>query len=325
MDCPQIKPYLSSIEELMQITLNAEDERIYGLLAPYVMRGGKRIRPMLALLTCGATGGKYEAVLEPAAIIELFHNFTLIHDDIEDDSQFRRGKPTLHISHGLPMALNSGDALYTLIWKKIVSLDLEPEKLIELQKLYSNAFKKVVDGQGIEISWIQSEKFDVSEEEYLQMIGGKTSALIGLSCELGALFGNGTHNSNFREFGENIGAAFQIHDDILNVTGDFEKYKKEIGGDISEGKRTLMVVHCLKNASEDDKQRLISILKSHSKDKKDIDEAIALLNKYDSIDYARKYSINLIKESKIAIEKLPDSADKQSLLSLADYVISREL
>ncbi len=325
MDCPHIKSYLLSIEQLMQNTLNAEDERIYGLLAPYVMRGGKRIRPTLALLACGATGGKYESVLEPAAIIELFHNFTLIHDDIEDDSEFRRGKPTLHITHGLPMALNSGDALYTLIWKKIVSLDLEPAKLFELQRLYANAFKKVVDGQGIEISWIQFEKFDVSEEEYLQMIGGKTSALIGLSCELGALFGDGTHNSNFREFGENIGAAFQIHDDILNVTGDFEKYQKEIGGDISEGKRTLMVVHCLKHASAADNEKLISILKSHSKDKKDIDEAIALLNKYGSVEYARQYSIKLIKESKLAIEKLPDSVDRQSLLSLADYVISREL
>ncbi len=324
MDCPQIRSHLSSIEELMQNTLNAEDERIYGLLAPYVMRGGKRIRPMLALLTCGATGGKYESVTEAAAIIELFHNFTLIHDDIEDDSQFRRGKPTLHITHGLPMALNSGDALYTLIWKKIVSLDLEPKKLLELQRLYANAFKKVVDGQGIEISWIQSDKFDVSEEEYFQMIGGKTSALIGLSCELGALFG-GNNNLNFREFGENIGAAFQIHDDVLNVTGDFEKYQKEIGGDISEGKRTLMVVHCLKNASEEDKERLISILRSHSKDKKEIDEAISLLRKHGSVDYARQYSINLVKESKAAIEKLPDSPDKQSLLSLADYVISREL
>ena len=123
MDTPaQAVPYLQAVERMMEDELSKEDKRVYGMLIPFLKRGGKRIRPTLAILSCGAVGGDRSAVVEPAAVIELFHNFTLIHDDIEDDSQFRRGEPTLQITHGIPVALNSGDALYTFLWKKLVSL-----------------------------------------------------------------------------------------------------------------------------------------------------------------------------------------------------------
>jgi geranylgeranyl diphosphate synthase type I len=307
----------------MEKELDEEDERIYGMLSPFIMRGGKRIRPVLALLSCGAVGGKYSDAIQPAAMIELFHNFTLIHDDIEDDSQFRRGEPTLHITHGIPIAINSSDALYTLIWKKIVSMEMPSKRLMELQRMYAESFKRVVDGQGIEISWINSGRFDVKEQEYLKMIEGKTSALIGLSCEVGAFLGNHEYREILKNYGEKIGAAFQIHDDILNVTGDFKKYKKEIGGDISEGKRTLMVVYSLRNSPK--KKKLVSILTSHSKNKEDIEEAINILKDSGSIEYASSYSDKLVKEAKEQIKELPDSKDKKSLIKIADYVISREL
>lgn len=321
-----IKSPLEEVERTMQALLAAEDERVYGLLGPFLKRGGKRIRPVMSLLSCGAAGGSYKAAIEPAAIIELFHNFTLIHDDIEDSSQFRRGEPTLHITHGIPMALNSGDALYTLLWKKLVNLDMKPSKLLALQKLYAEAFKRVVDGQGIELSWIWNKRFDISEEEYLAMIGGKTSALMGLACEAGAFMGEAGKRTRaaLRDYGEKLGIAFQIQDDVLNVTGRFEKYQKEIGGDISEGKRTLMVVHCLARATEEERQRLTSILSSHSKKQEDISEAISLLGKYGSIEYAGRRAAKLVAEAKKRIAPLPQSGDKEALLSIADYVITRE-
>jgi len=323
---PALRSNLSDVERNMEETLAREDPRVYGLLVPFLKRGGKRIRPALCLLSCGAVGGKYGDVLQPAAIIELFHNFTLIHDDIEDNSQFRRGEPTLHVSHGIPIALNSGDALYTFLWDRLVSLGMKPARIVKLQKLYAAAFKRVVEGQGIELSWIREGRFNVSEEDYLVMIGGKTSALMGLSCEAGALIG-GTGKRQcraLRDYGESIGAAFQIQDDVLNLTGEFQKYKKEIGGDITEGKRTLMVVHCLAKADEKDKQRLTAILASHSKEKADIDEAIAILKKHGSIDYARKRAEKLVNEAKKRLRSLKDGDDKANLLSIADYVINRE-
>src|SRR4030095_698996 len=255
---PHIRPHLSKVESVMERDLSAEDARIYGMLVPFITRGGKRIRPAVSLLSCGAVGGKYQDCVDCAAIIELFHNFTLIHDDIEDDSQFRRGEPTLHVAYGIPIALNSGDALYTFLWKKLVNLDMPAPKMVKLQKLCADSFKRVVDGQGVELAWIRAKRFDVSEEEYMQMISGKTSALLGLSCEGGAILGGaiGSRCRMLRQYGELIGAAFQIQDDVLNLTGDFDKYKKEIGGDVTEGKRTLIVVHCLQNAPAPERKRL---------------------------------------------------------------------
>jgi len=321
-----IKTYLSEVESIMESDLQHQDERIYGMLIPFIKRGGKRIRPALCLLSCGAVGGKYDDVVTPASVIELFHNFTLIHDDIEDDSRFRRGEPTLHVSYGIPIALNSGDALYTFLWKKLISFDMEETKLIKLQKLYAASFKRVVDGQGIELSWIHNNRFDVSESEYLQMINGKTSALMGLSCEIGVFLGGGDKKiqNTLREYGEKLGTAFQVQDDVLNVIGDFKKYKKEIGGDISEGKRTIMVVHCLNHSNESDKKQLLSILASHSKKQADISTAIKLLEKYGSIEYAKNTAISLVEDAKKCLSPLKSSKDKKTLEQVADYVITRE-
>ncbi|MFH1520608.1 MAG: polyprenyl synthetase family protein [Candidatus Micrarchaeota archaeon] len=321
-----IKSYLDKVEITIEKELSNEDSRTYGMISPFIRRGGKRIRPALMFLSCGASGGKYESVVQASVILELFHNFTLIHDDIEDNSDFRRGEPTLHITCGLPIALNSGDALYTLLWKKLVFLDMKQSLLSKLQKLYSSAFKKVVDGQGIELSWIHSGRFDISEKEYLTMINGKTSTLISLSCEAGGLLAGASKKVMvaLHDYGEKIGAAFQIQDDILNLTGNFETYKKEIGGDISEGKRTLMVVHCLEKANEANKSSLISILSSHSKNQEDILTAITILDKHGSIDYAKSYAKNLVADAKKELRLLPDSEDKKALLSIADYVINRE-
>jgi len=323
---PHISSHLSEVEAEMERDLSKEDPRVYGLLLPFIRRGGKRIRPALALLSCKAAGGRYEDMISPAAIIELFHNFTLIHDDIEDDSRFRRGEPALHVSHGIPIALNSGDALYTLLWKKLVSLDIRPSRLHKLQILCASAFKRVVEGQGIELSWIRENRFDVGEKEYLEMIGGKTSALMGLSCEAGALMagGNAASRKALSKYGELMGAAFQIQDDVLNLTGDFEKYKKEIGGDISEGKRTLMVVHFLSNASKEDCRRIISILSSHSKDPAEVSWAIGALTRAGSVEYARERAKSLAAQAERMLARLPDSKDLASLAEIARYSVSRE-
>jgi geranylgeranyl pyrophosphate synthase len=323
---PHISAHLASVEQLMEGGLSAEDSRVYGLLSPFIRLGGKRIRPALCILSCSAAGGRYEDAVAPASIIELFHNFTLIHDDIEDDSRFRRGEPALHVSHGVPMALNSGDALYTLLWGKLIELKMPPARLLKLQALYVSAFKRVVEGQGIELSWIRDGRFDVGEKEYLGMISGKTSALMGLSCEAGAFIAGARApvRRALAEYGEAMGAAFQIQDDVLNLTGDFDKYKKEIGGDISEGKRTLMVVHCLSKAPADECRRLTSILGSHSKDPQEISWAIETLGRHGSVEYARNRARALTSRALKMLTRLPDSADRRSLAAIAEYAITRE-
>jgi len=321
------KPQLKLVEAQMKNLLDCERKDVYGMLYPFIERGGKRIRPLLAIFCCEAVGGDIQKVINPAAALELFHNFTLIHDDIADSSEFRRGEPTLHISLGIPIALNSGDALYTIVWKGIVELDLEPKELVELQSLYVDTFKLVTEGQGMELDWYRTNNFNVTEDKYFEMINRKTAALIGLSCQLGAFIGGAETKVQdaLRKFGERIGTAFQIHDDVLNVIGDFEKYQKEIGGDISEGKRSLMIVHLLSVADESEKKKVVEVLSTHSKKSEDVKTVIELLKKHGSVDYASKIARNLVDEAKAELDVIPSSEAKDKLLEVADFVVSREL
>jgi len=321
-----IQAYMEEIDRKIFDKLNSEDERIYGITAPFLKKSGKRLRPALCLLSCGMAGGKYGSVVDIAAIIEIMHNVTLIHDDIEDKSRFRRGEPTLHTTYGTPTAINCGDALYNFAWNWMLDLSFEPGRIIDLQKRYSKGIKRMVQGQGYEIEWTREDNFSVSEEEYLKMISGKTAALMEISCETGAFFADADDNliARFGRFGSVLGTAFQIHDDVLNVIGDFSKYKKDIGGDIFEGKRTLMVIHAIANGKENQTRRLKEILTSHSDNDEDIKEAIGILSDCGSIDYARSFSKRLSEEAKEILEPFEDSKDKKSMLQIADYVIERE-
>ena len=321
-----VKEELELLEKEIERTIPVDPKEVYQMLLPYIKRGGKRIRPTLAFLCCNAVGGNSQKIIKPAAIIELFHNFTLIHDDIEDNSDMRRGEPTLHKIYGIPVALNSGDAFYTSIWQAILDLELKEKDKISLAKLYGSAFRRVVEGQGIELNWHIKNNFDISENDYLNMISGKTAALLGLSCELGAYLGgaNKSNTNSLKSAGEYLGFSFQIKDDVLNLTGDFEKYKKEIGGDISEGKRTLMIIHALKNANEQEKRFIKEILSSHSKNQDDLNRVISIIKDTGAIIYANKKAEEFKSKAFKIINDLKDSQAKNALNQLAEYVINRE-
>ena len=317
---------LDALEVQMLKVIPKEPREVYEVLFPYIKNGGKRIRPTFALLSCLCFGGDVKKVLIPGAIIELFHNFTLIHDDIEDNSLLRRGFPTLHKSHGIPIALNSGDALYTVLLDALVSLDIPHQLLITIQKKYIKTFKRVVEGQGIELNWYREKRFDIKEEEYYEMIRGKTSSLIGLSCEIGACMAGQDEKvqQNMKHFGEFLGNAFQIQDDILNITGDVEKYKKEIGGDITEGKRTLMVVHALSHASPDDAAFLRTCLENNETKKAKIRKCIDILTSAGSISHAQEKAREFVAHAKSYLSDLPESPYKTELKNVSDFIISRE-
>lgn len=314
---------ITTVENEIRNIIPKEPGAVYNMLEEYIFRAGKRIRPALLMLSFRALDGKERKnAIKSAAIIELFHNFTLIHDDIEDSSQFRRGKPTLHNSHGIPIALNSGDALYTIVWNSIIKMNMK-----EMAIIYSNAFRRVVEGQGIELEWYKNKKMNITEEQYFDMVSEKTGALIGAACESGALLAgaNSEVAEKFRIFGEALGVAFQIQDDILNIIGDFKKYKKEIGGDISEGKRTLMVIHTFIHATEYENKKLAKILLSNTYDKKKINYVISLFKKYDSLNYAKVKAREFVEQTSMFLNELPDSKEKTELKKLAEYVINRDL
>ncbi|NYZ79321.1 polyprenyl synthetase family protein [Candidatus Micrarchaeota archaeon] len=308
------------------IPKNKEPHAVYGVIWDLLDRKGKRFRPVMCMLSCETVGGDSKKLLLIAASIEMFHNFTLSHDDIEDNSEMRRGKPCLHKIYGIPLAINAGDGLFATVWETSLMLDMPPKKIVEAQRILADAFRRVMEGQGIELEWYRDNEWRINEQNYCDMVAGKTGALIAASCEVGALLGGGKKRQRriLSEFGNAVGIAFQIQDDILNIIGKEEKYGKEIGGDISEGKRTLMVIHSLEKASPEDKKRLVSILDEKTKDKQKINEAIDILKKYNSTEYAQKQAEKLVVKAKKGLEKLPQTEARQRLLELADFFINRE-
>lgn len=283
-------------------------------------RGGKRFRPVMCMLSCAAVGGKPKNALHTAVIIELFHNFTLIHDDIEDDSVMRRGHPCIHKIYGVPVTINSGDGmlLYTL-----KALEKSDEKV---RRILYEGFIHVLDGQGLELDWNMKKRQVLEEQDYLEMVGMKTGALISSACQAGGAIGHGSPKQlmALKAYGMAVGVAFQIQDDILNLVGKEKLYKKEIGGDITEGKRTLMTIHTLNNTSKAQKKELVSILNANTKDRGRINRAIEILETSGSIEYSKKKARDIVKKAKQKTHVLPDNKYTKKLLRLADFLIERD-
>ncbi len=294
--------------------------------------GGKRWRPVLMLLVIEALGKNPNDYIEFSIIPEIIHNATLIHDDIEDRSETRRGKPAVHIKYGEDIAVNLGDFLY---YFPIVAL-LDSKKLgIEAKNrvlsVYAREMLRVATGQATDIAWhnflvpIES----ISEGKYLQMVYNKTGVLARMACKIGAILGNASEDEveKLGHFGATIGVAFQIQDDLLNITPSALAEKKGgIGDDITEGKITLMVIDTISKATPKDKSRLIEILGKHTSDKALIEEAISIMAKYHSLEYAKKRSIDIIKDAWKGIDAiLPDSEAKGKIKALADFLIERSV
>jgi geranylgeranyl diphosphate synthase, type II len=238
---------------------------LYDLILDYPLRGGKALRPALSIATCLGLGGHLEAILPTAATLELYHNAFLIHDDIEDESWWRRGKPTLHIDHGVPIAVNVGDAMLSLSLQPLLDnverVGLGPA--LRILRAVAKMTRLTVDGQALELEWVRSNTWRLDDADYLTMVELKTSWYSFITpLQAGAIAaGAGPERlAPLESLGRNLGAAFQITDDLLNLRADPEEYGKEIGGDLWEGKRTLMLLHTLRSAEPADQIRAVQIL-----------------------------------------------------------------
>jgi geranylgeranyl diphosphate synthase type II len=238
---------------------------LYDLILDYPLRGGKALRPALSIATCLGLGGHLESILPTAATLELYHNAFLIHDDIEDESWSRRGKPTLHIDHGIPIAVNVGDAMLSLSLQPLLDnverVGLGPA--LRILRAVAHMTRRTVEGQALELDWVRNNTWQLDDADYLKMVELKTSWYSFITpLQVGAVAaGAGPEQLGPLEtFGRHLGAAFQITDDLLNLRADPEDYGKEIGGDLWEGKRTLMLLHAMRNATPDDQSRAVQIL-----------------------------------------------------------------
>jgi len=264
--------------------------RFYGLLRDYPQRAGKGLRGLFVLGSCAAHGGEVQAALVPAAALELFQNWVLVHDDIEDDSEERRGRPALHRLVGVPIALNVGDAMHVYMWQALLALVQRPDFHADaIRQEFLRVIHRTAEGQHLDLTWVAEGRFAIEEPDYLQMVTLKTSwyTVIG-PLNLGAYAAGQVPDGAFERYGAKLGAAFQIRDDVLNLDPQMAT-GKEFAGDLYEGKRTLILAHLLSAARSEERDEVEELLRKPraAKTGAEIERILALIARYGSLAYAQ--------------------------------------
>jgi len=313
--------------------LEALDKTMAQPIWDFLDRGGKRWRPTLFLLVVEALGKNPETMQEFAIIPEVIHNGTIMIDDIEDDSEFRRGKPCTHRLFGLDVAINAGNAMYYLpLLTLLKNRDrLGADKLSRIYEIYTREMINLSLGQAMDIAWHKglADADRLNETQYLQMCAYKTGTLARMAAKIAAALCDSSEDTVERlgRFAEALGIAFQIQDDVLDLTsGEFAEKKGGRGQDVTEGKRSLVVIRTLAKAKSADKKRLLAILNKHTTNQKLRDEAIKIMKRYGSIEYAKQFAKRLVAESWKEVDRLLSPSDaKEKLRAFANYLIERKV
>jgi geranylgeranyl diphosphate synthase, type II len=309
-------------------------EYLPGALREYPERGGRALRASLCIAVARAFGANIEDAINSAVALELLHNAFLVHDDIEDGSEQRRGRPALHVLHGAPIAINVGDALTVLSLRPLLNnrKALGPRVSLRILDEAEHMARETVEGQAIELGWRRTNAVDLNDEDYLRMVLKKTCWYTTVCpIRIGAVIGtrDGIDLEQFVRFGFFVGAAFQIQDDMLNLVGDRERYGKELEGDLWEGKRTLMVLHVLNKVDPDERVRVGEFLGQARKRKRagDVKWLRKLMDRHGSLEYSSQFAHALAGAAKAELQQLfsglPDTRDLQFIHELPAWVIHR--
>jgi len=303
-------------------SFHAQPAELYDAVQHIISMKGKRIRPSLLLMACELFGGKLDSALAPAFGIELFHNSTLIHDDIMDEAVLRRGCPSVHKVFGINRAFLAGDVMMFYAYQYLSRV--ADEHLLEIVRVFNKTAIEVFEGQQMDMIFERQDM--VEEEAYLKMIECKTSVLIAASLQIGAIVAGASPADNDRiyQFGRNLGIAFQLKDDYLDVFGRGEKFGKRIGGDIVQNKKTFLLITALKNADNGYREEFLKLMENKDESFK-IQQVISLykeLNVKEATELKmQKYYSQCLKDLH-AVEVERDR--KQALIELAEYIFRRE-
>ncbi len=315
------------------IPTGSPNRYLYDLLADYPQRGGKMMRPCICMATARALGAPLEDSIQSAVAIELLHNALLIHDDIEDESTERRGRPTLHETHGVPLAINAGDSLTLASLQPLIDNRkiLGPRLAGRIMEEAMLMARETSEGQALELGWRRDNHLEIDESDYLLMVLKKTCWLATIfPLRVGALIGarDNIDLDPFIRFGFFVGTAFQIQDDLLNFVAD-DAYGKEMDGDILEGKRTLMLIRLLAAANPRERTRLSGILKRErsQRTRQQVNWVRQRMDHYDCINHARNVAHGLagaaLYEFSRVFAGVPDSRDKRFIKGLVTWVFER--
>ena len=294
----------------------------FGLYAPVKYQldmGGKRVRPLLTVMACDMFGGDINEAISPALGLEIFHNFTLLHDDVMDKADIRRGRPTVHKAWNENTAILSGDAMQIIATQKVCEA---PSRVLkEVLDLYNKTALEICEGQQFDMEFETRE--DVTREEYIEMIRLKTAVLIGCALKMGAIIAGATPSQAdaMYKFGENIGLAFQLQDDYLDVYGDAKTFGKKIGGDILNNKKTYMLISALSMAEGTTKERLHALLVGKADDEK-IAQVTAIYGELGIDKIAREKIAEYSQKALAYLNEIPNNGE---LMKFANSLTERKL
>lgn len=292
---------------------------IVDLITKYILKQkGKKIRPLLVLLSSKVAGNVNERTYRGAILVELLHTATLVHDDVVDEAEKRRGLPSINAVWKNKVAVLMGD--YLLSRGLLIAVENDD---FDFLKIITNTVRRMSEGELLQIK--KTHKLDIDEPTYFRIISDKTASLLSTCCEIGAKSTTNDENQieAMREFGENLGKAFQIIDDILDYVGTSNIIGKPLGADIKEKKITLPLIHALKQAPKGESSNIIKLIKN-GKNKNNIKEVLEFVNKYDGIDYSYKVANSYVAKAKESISIFNNSESKMALESLLDFVIQRK-
>lgn len=315
-------------KKLERIDLPKEPGLLYDPVRYMLGLPGKRVRPLLTLIGCGLSGGIVREALPAAIAIELLHNFTLLHDDIMDAAGTRRGKPSVYKKWSANAAILSGDAMYARAFKQLqyygCNKDYSKKDYAAILDIFLGSAQRVCEGQAYDLAYEEREQ--VSIQEYLQMIDGKTAALISSSLAIGGRVAGADKATidRLREVGRKTGIAFQIQDDLLDVVADPEKFGKQRGGDIIEGKKTYLSLLALQRCDERRKDRLSEILADRESSDEEVTTVIGWYDELGVIDASRNVVRGYYEEAMEQIDTFDQSCYKDEIIALLNRLITRE-
>ena len=311
---------LAAVDDELERHAAEAPELASALLQHTLQAGGKRIRPALLLMATKAAGGEPETAVRAAAAIELIHTATLVHDDVIDEADLRRGRPSAPRLWGNEISVLAGDYLFAL-GMRLLAL----ERHMDVVQIMSDAVNEMCTGQLLEIQL--KKNLRVTEAEYLQVVRCKTAELISTACTVGPLVARGGTAEEWAplaRYGLDCGTAFQIVDDVLDVLADREQLGKPVGNDLREGKVTLPLIHTLSLASDEDRQQIKTLLSQPELDASAVGAVTVLIHRYEGVQYSRQRASRFATRGVEALAGLPPSPARDALRDLADFVVNRQ-
>jgi geranylgeranyl pyrophosphate synthase len=308
-------------DEIQKLFRDREPASLYQPMVHLLDGGGKRIRPLLLILSCRAVGGRLEDCIDAALAVEILHTFTLVHDDIMDHDDIRRGRPTVHKKWDEPTAILAGDGLVTLAYQTL--LKIKHPRLIAVLKTFTEGLLALCEGQTLDKEF--ETRNDVSIDAYDEMIGKKTAKLMEVACEIGAILGNGVEEERIalKQFATSLGKAFQIQDDLLDILSEEKVSGKPLGSDLTERKKTYLTIHFLNNATSSEKEHFLRLWGRNSMERRVVLQVKGLFEKVGTFQAAQRAVEGLISTALRNLDLLKSGEAKEDLRRLVFRIQER--